>query len=229
VQAAGQPPDVGRAGALLRGEHAGGILERGTHIAQDHEAATAQPSAGPNRSECAGPSVGAGGPTHAHVHDVRACRQGGQDQLAAAGRGGSDGVALILGHEPEPARGCRLDDRRCAGRARGARHGRPPWRPCLRGDQREAGSDLAPEWVVDSGDPWLGAEGRRQGRECPLATVGDRAQVDRQPARLEARADRTRDLVGPQGSLERIRRDQDRPGYSARQRHPGSMSAARPA
>ena len=76
------------------------------------------------------------------------------------------GVALVLGHEPEPARLRHLDDRGAAVV-----------------EQPEAGVDRPAERVVDARRRRLAAEREQQHLHRPLAAVGERAAGRRQPAR----------------------------------------------
>ena len=106
------------------------------------------------------------------------------------------GVALVFGDQREPARRRDLDDRGGA---------------VL--DEREAGADLAPEWVADRRARGLAAEREQQGLHRALAAVRERAEVGGLEAGgLDAAGQRGAYLAGAQGALEGVGGDEQAHG-----------------
>ena len=190
VEALLQALDHGRIGALLRAEHARGLLEGHAHVAQhvelDRHAGVLQ------RLQRSGPAVGGGRAADGHDHPLSSRLDRRGDQLARAPRGRRPGVAIALGNEAQPAGLRRLHDR-----------------PAVL-EQGEGGIDRATERVARLDSPHLAAEAGDDGVHCPLPAVGHGHLLGLTPCGTQPRRDCGGHLARREGSLEGVRRNQRR-------------------
>ena len=106
------------------GANTRGASSNGVRTSHTTSRSTSTPASSSASSAPAPPSVVAEPPTR-HHHPLGAGRHGGRDQLAGAARARAPGIAFVLVHEPEPARACRLHERRAAVRQQRELRARP--------------------------------------------------------------------------------------------------------
>ena len=180
VEPLGQLAHHRRVRALLRPEHAGGVLERRAHVAE-HVHLHVTPASSSASSAPAPPSVVAEPPDR-HDHPLGARLDRRDDQLARPARRGRPGVALLLGDEAEPARLRHLHDAPCR-------------RPSMRAKRASTGPA---ERVADPrASPLAAAAWTAARRSSPRRRPPPAAPPPSRPAARSPRGDRGRHLGAP--------------------------------